>query len=63
MDLSCVSYLDDLRVDDNGVWVHKGKPRRKYCVEFDDDTNAVLDAKLVQDNYVHRPMAQMFLLL
>ena len=49
VDLSCVSCLDDLRADDNGVWVHGGKPRRKYSVEFDEDTNAVLDAKLVQD--------------
>ena len=24
MDLSCVSCLDDLRADDNGVWVHGG---------------------------------------
>ena len=29
-----------------GAW---GKPHRKYSVEFDEDTNAVLDAKLVQD--------------
>ena len=26
----------------------RGKPHRKYCVEFD-DTNAVVDARLVQD--------------
>ena len=29
-----------------GAW---GKPHRKYCVEFDEDTNTVLDAKLVED--------------
>ena len=49
VDLSCVSCLDDLRADDNGVWVHGGKPRRNCCVEFDEDTNVVLDAKLVED--------------
>ena len=31
-----------------GAWTHGRKPRRRYCVEFD-DTNAVVDARLVQD--------------
>ena len=48
VDLSCVGCLDDLRADDNGVRTHWGKPRRKYSVEFD-DTNAVVDAKLIQN--------------
>ena len=26
IDHSCVSCLEDLRADDNGVWVHEGKP-------------------------------------
>ena len=49
VDLSCVGCLDDLRADNNSVWVHGGKPCQKYCVEFDEDTNTVLDAKLVEN--------------
>jgi len=49
VDLSCVSCLEDLKADDNGAWVHGGKPRQNYHVEFDDETNAVLDAKKVPD--------------
>ena len=49
VDLSCVSCLDDLRADDNGVWVHGGKPRKKYVVEFD-STHAVIDATPVEGN-------------
>ena len=45
MDLSVVTCLEDLRADDNGTWVHGGKPQRKYVVEFD-DANTVVDAKL-----------------
>ena len=48
VDLSCVSCLDDLRADDNGVWVHGGKPQRKYLVEIDDD-DVVVDAKLIKE--------------
>ena len=33
VDLSCVRCIDDLRADDNGVWIHGGKPRKKYSVE------------------------------
>lgn len=36
VDLSCVCCLEDLRADDNGVWVHGGKPRRQYMVKFDE---------------------------
>ena len=36
MDLSCVDRIKDLRADDNGVWVHGGKPQRKYVVELDE---------------------------
>ena len=32
VDLSRVRCIDDLRADDNGVWTHGGKPRRKYCI-------------------------------
>ena len=48
IDLSCVSCLEDLRADDNGVWVHGGKPRKKYIVEFDSE-NLVIDATPVDD--------------
>ena len=36
VDLTCIRRLEDLRADDNGVWVHGGKPRRQYLVEFDE---------------------------
>ena len=49
VDLSGVSCLEDLRADDNGTWIHGGKPRRKYIVELD-DTNTVVDAKLMQED-------------
>lgn len=35
VDLTCIHCIDDLRADDNGVWVHGGKPRKTYSVEFD----------------------------
>ena len=35
VDLTCVCCIDDLRADDNGVWIHGGKPRKTYNVEFD----------------------------
>ena len=44
VDLSCVRCIDDLRADDNGVWVHGGKPRRKYCVDVDPNTSEVINA-------------------
>ena len=31
------------------MWIHGGKPCRNYHVEFDDETNAVLDPRLVSD--------------
>ena len=49
VDLSGISCLEDLRADDNGTWVHGGKPRRKYVAEFD-DANTVVDAKLIQED-------------
>ena len=48
LDLLAVSCWDDLRADDNGVWVY-GKPHQNYCVEFNENTNALLDAKLLED--------------
>ena len=58
VDLSCVSSLNDIRADDNATWVHGGKPRQKYSVEFEDN-NVVVDAKLIKLVVVMR----MFLLL
>ena len=45
VDLSCVRCIDDLRADNNGVWMHGGKPRRKYCVQRDPDTGMVITAE------------------
>ena len=50
VDLSCVSSLNDIRADDNNTWVHGGKPRRKYSVEFDDN-NVAVDAKLIKEDF------------
>ena len=46
LDLLAVSCWDDLRADDNGVWVYRGNHIKitLNCVEFDENTNAVLDA-------------------
>ena len=35
VDLACVRCIDDLHADDNGSWVHGGKPSKDYNVEFD----------------------------
>ena len=52
IDLSCVWCIDDLRADDNGVWVHGGKPRKKYIVHFDQSTSEIIDATPVSDDSV-----------
>ena len=44
VDLSCVHCIDDLRADDNGVWTHAGKPRRKYCIRRDPETCGLIYA-------------------
>ena len=53
VDLSCVKSILDLRADDNGVWLHGGKPRGKYHVECDPVTSELnvvqLDKKLVTE--------------
>ena len=48
IDLSCVQCIDDLRADDNGVWAHDGKPRKKYIVDFDQHTLEIIDAMMIQ---------------
>ena len=47
VDLSCIKYIDDLRADDNGVWLHSGKPQRKYKVEFDSNRKEIISATIV----------------
>ena len=47
VDLTCVKSIDDLRADDNGVWLHSGKPRRKYKVEFDSSRKEIISATVV----------------
>ena len=42
--------LDVLRADDNGVWCHGGKPRRKYIVERDSDTSEVIKVLPVDEH-------------
>ena len=32
INLPCMHCIDDLRADDNGAWIHGGKPRRTYHV-------------------------------
>ena len=54
VNLECVASIDDLRADDNGAWLHGGKPRAKYTVELDPDTSEVInvvpvDRKLAAD--------------
>ena len=42
--ISCICCLEDLRANDNGVWVHGGKPQRQYMVEFDESHCEVVSA-------------------
>ena len=44
VDLSCVRCIDDLCADDNGAWIHGGKPRKKYVVEIGPNTGVVISA-------------------
>ena len=47
VDLSCVKSIVDLWADDNGVWLHTSKPRRKYKVEFDSNRREIISATVV----------------
>ena len=47
IDLSCIRRIEDLRADNNGVWVHGGKLRRHYMVEFDESKCEVVSAAAV----------------
>ena len=61
VDLSCVRCIDDLRADDNGVWTHGGKPRRKYCIERDSDTSVIVSAEPLEGEPA--PNSQVFTLV
>ena len=50
IDLTIVKCIDDLHADDNGVWCHGGKPRRKYVVDRDSDTSEVIKVSPVDDH-------------
>ena len=57
VDLTCVRCIDDLRADVNGVWIHGGKPRKTYCVEFDGTGSGIvsvapLDADAQSTSYI-----------
>ena len=41
--------IEDLRADDSGVWLHGGKPRKNYAIEFDSRTSEVTSAVLIDD--------------
>ena len=47
VDLSCVKSINDLRADDNGAWLHSGKPRRKYKVKFDSSNREIISTTVV----------------
>ena len=49
VDLSCVHCIDDLRADDNGVWTHAGKPRRKYRIRRDPEACGLIYADPVEE--------------
>ena len=61
VDLSCVRCIDDLRADDNGVWTHGSKPRRKYCIEHDSDTSVIVSAEPLEGEPA--PNSQVFTLV
>ena len=43
VDLTCVDNIKDLCADDNGAWLHGGKPRGKYLVNFDPVSSEVVN--------------------
>ena len=48
VDLSFVKSIDDLRADDNGAWLHSGKLRRRYSVEF--NSSEIISATAVSQD-------------
>ena len=60
MDLSCVHCIDDLCADDNGVWTHAGKPRRKYRIRHDPETCGLIYADPVEKQ---TPKSEIFTLV
>lgn len=60
VDLSSVRCIDDLRADDNGVWTHAGKPRRKYHIRHDHEAPGVIYADPVEDS---TPESEIFTLV
>ena len=52
IDLSYIRCIDDLSADDNGVWIHSGKPRKKCIVDLDKSTSEVINAVPVSDDSV-----------
>ena len=51
VDLTCIKSIDDLRADDNGVWRHSGKPRKRYIVKLDSNTSDITEVTPFDDNY------------
>ena len=41
--------IDDLRADDNGAWVHGGKPRRNYQVDRSENGSEIAGVTLLND--------------
>ena len=60
VDLSCVHCIDYLRANDNGVWTHAGKPRRKYRIRCDPETCGLIYADPVEE---HTPESEFFTLV
>ena len=44
VDFSYVHCINYPHADDNGVWIHDGKPRKKYTVEIDPTASEVISA-------------------
>ena len=47
VDPKCLKSVEDLKADDNGVWLWTGKPRKWYKVEHYSDSNEPVSAKIV----------------
>ena len=46
---SALGRNDDIKADDLGVWVHKGKPIRKYEVVREEESGAVYGASMTKE--------------
>ena len=61
VDLLGIRNIDDLRADDNGAWIHGGKPRRCYHVKHKASMSAFspsVPMALTASSFLHWPIIE-----